>query len=207
MKRNVILVIIIVFLVLVLLGIFLFAIYPTMKHSTCKKHLDVAEVESGEQIEAAKQNEYNTLQADSLTQFEREKAAEEFKEIMGIDPPNGVTINRYYLGDDGYSMIDLVFSSEEYDHVFQTIREAADKRLPLVFQNEDIYNRDLPNVSDYGWEERHFDWFNESTGQIHPIIEWYIDEPESNSGAITGFTALTLFKIADDEFHIILENG
>jgi len=237
-KRTLFIVTIIMSIVLVLLGIFLLAIYPKIKQNTSKKQFDAEEIENREQIEEAKQNETQesytqqpddavetdngeqieatkqneahepyTLQPDDLTQIgRREKAAEEFKKIMGIDIPNGVTINRIFLEDDGYLMIDLVFHSQDYDSVFQTIRDAADNRLPLVFQNEEIYDPDLPNVFEYGWEEQYFELFPESTGQIHPIIEWYIDEPESKSGAITGFTALTLLKTGNDDFHIIFQN-
>lgn len=217
---------------LVFLGIFLFAIYPKIKQNTSKKQFDAEEIENREQIEEAKQNEtqesytqqpddavetdngeqieatkQNEAQEPYITQIgRRKKAAEEFKKIMGIDIPNGVTINRIFLEDDGYLMIDLVFHSQDYDSVFQTIRDAADNRLPLVFQNEEIYDPDLPNVFEYGWEEQYFELFPESTGQIHPIIEWYIDEPESKSGAITGFTALALLQVSDDSFHIIFQN-
>ena len=143
-----------------------------------------------------------------------EQAETKFRELMGFDIPDGVTVNRYhYDTSNGSCAIDLVFDPENYDAVFQTFeKEVVEKRRDImIFQKEPIYNNteddnviELDEVPGFKIFPIGLNWVQEKPMEL--IVGYEIGS-EPKNGAESGFTWWLFVREVEGRYHIMIQDG
>lgn len=192
MKKSLIIIIISAALGLALAGIFIFVICSRMQRAE----------NSGQEI---------------IEQDEKEKMDEaarlKFKEILGIDVPDGISVNQYYFSQNtGYAAIDMVFEEDSYDNVFRALEEGPVRRNPLIFQKENIYGEDNPIVFNYDDNDAlkqfpvNLGWYRDGDSRLDFIVGYMLYATGQN-GYTTKYICWILVRdTAVGNYHIMIES-
>lgn len=152
-----------------------------------------------------------------MEQKEKKKMDEEarlkFKELLGIDVPDGITVKRYYHDENsGHSSIDMEFDENNYDNVFRRLEEGPVKRNPLIFQKEDIYSKDNPIVFSYDDDDvfkrfpSRLGWFQEGKSQMDFIVGYMLYATGQN-GYTTRYICWILVRDTTDGLYHLMVDG